>query len=360
MRSTKAAAAPSLRRRPRKARRWANRLSTSVACRAAAGQHEGQVVGAELVDQLDDHGDGGDRPQHRQGDVDELLPGLGAVDLGGLVGLARQRRPGPRPGSAPRRRSAARCRSPPWCRAPCRAVPSQSRRGRPADSRRWLAMPRLGCSSTAPDQGDADRRHRHRNGQDGEIDRLHAHGAVQHQRHAEADDELADHRGRGIAHGQPQRLPEQRVGQHGGEVLQADQGQGSWGFRSVMDETERTSAWASGKPMTIASSISPGRAKLQPSRQLRSLRRALIASKHRRLGLEVGHPAQQAGRAGAFGYLSRAAAAGRRAAFSAAAVVAWPPAARQESWAPSTSSYWAEQVKIGKALPEATTSPAIL
>ena len=59
--------------------------------RAAAGEHEDLVEGAERVDRPEHDRDREHRPQHRQGVVDEDAPRSRAVDARRLERLLRQR-----------------------------------------------------------------------------------------------------------------------------------------------------------------------------------------------------------------------------------------------------------------------------
>src|SRR5262249_38793537 len=53
--------------------------------RPAFGQDIDQIISPELVDELDDDGNGCDRPKHWQGQIPELLPFLGSVHRCSLV-----------------------------------------------------------------------------------------------------------------------------------------------------------------------------------------------------------------------------------------------------------------------------------
>ena len=59
--------------------------------RAARGQHADDVVVREGDDEGEQHRDRDDVAHHRQRDVDEALPGVGAVDRGGLIELLGHR-----------------------------------------------------------------------------------------------------------------------------------------------------------------------------------------------------------------------------------------------------------------------------
>ena len=126
------------------------------------------------------------------GEIPKLLELASAVDLGRFVGLPRQ-------GGKARRKNKDDERDLLPDIDEHHSPKGKARTAEPIETRvsgrfeQTVDDAKIRLQQHVPDQRHADRRHRHRNGEDGEIDRLQPHHAIEHQGDEKAQQELADH-----------------------------------------------------------------------------------------------------------------------------------------------------------------------
>ena len=137
--------------------------------RAAAGQQIDFVEHLEGEDQPEGKGHHDGRQHHRQRDVDQFLPDRGAVDLGGLVDVLRQRFQARRETAGSRTASSARYRR--RSRTPARSAlaPSQFIGSKPIKADELIDEAEVEIEQQFPDRADDDAGDQDRQDEDGPV-----------------------------------------------------------------------------------------------------------------------------------------------------------------------------------------------
>ena len=203
----------------------ADRLGRVV--RPAAGQAVDDVEDPEEVDGAPHHGHEDDRPQERQGDVPEDLPGGGAVHAGRLArllgdaGQAGQHQQGHEGGRVPDVDDDER----PQCQA---GVAQPGHLGQADQGEQPVEDAEVVAQQDAPDEPDDDVGHEHRQQQQDEHRAPAPEGLVEEHGQADAQHDL-DRQGRDHeADGQLQGVPEAVVAEGPYVVVQPDEGHTRW------------------------------------------------------------------------------------------------------------------------------------